>query len=122
MDADGITESRGAAPLLELIRKVGGWNITSGNFSAATWDFQNMLQQLQNEYNVSPLFSWSVVEDDKNSSSYVIQVRKLAPNTSYSTAKSIRLRGVCPCCDTRPDITPSLGFTSRDSPSTNTRP
>ncbi|XP_037078255.1 endothelin-converting enzyme homolog [Pollicipes pollicipes] len=74
VDANGTSEARGGAPLLQLIHQSGGWNITDSNFSAVTWDFQRALQRLHNEFNAGPLFTWSVVEDDKNSSSYVIQV------------------------------------------------
>ena len=74
MDANGTAEARGGTPLLELIERVGGWNLTGPNWSAGGWDFQRTLQRLHNEFNAGPLFTWGVVEDDKNSSSYVIQV------------------------------------------------
>ncbi|XP_043243436.1 endothelin-converting enzyme homolog [Amphibalanus amphitrite] len=91
VDSNGTAEARGGTPLLELIERIGGWNLTGSNWSAGSWDFQRTLQRLHNEFNAGPLFTWSVVEDDKNSSSYVIQVdqgRLTLPSRDYYINKT----------------------------------
>jgi len=60
-----------AKPLMELIEKLGGWNITG------PWDkdnFQDTLQVVTSHYRTSPFFSVYVSADSKNSNSNVIQV------------------------------------------------
>ncbi|XP_045154875.1 endothelin-converting enzyme 1 [Echinops telfairi] len=60
-----------AKPLMELIEKLGGWNITG------PWDkdtFQDTLQVVTAHYRTSPFFSVYVSADSKNSNSNVIQV------------------------------------------------
>lgn len=63
-----------AKPLMELIEKLGGWNITG------PWDkdnFQDTLQVVTSHYHTSPFFSVYVSADSKNSNSNVIQVSGL---------------------------------------------
>uniref|UniRef100_A0A8C8S0I0 Endothelin-converting enzyme 1 n=1 Tax=Pelusios castaneus TaxID=367368 RepID=A0A8C8S0I0_9SAUR len=60
-----------AKPLMELIEKLGGWNITG------PWDkdnFNKTLQEVTAHYHTSPFFSVYVSADSKNSNSNVIQV------------------------------------------------
>ncbi|XP_054576396.1 endothelin-converting enzyme 1 isoform X4 [Eptesicus fuscus] len=60
-----------AKPLMELIERLGGWNITG------PWDkdnFQEILQVVTSHYRTSPFFSVYVSADSKNSNSNVIQV------------------------------------------------
>ncbi|XP_043848009.1 endothelin-converting enzyme 1 isoform X1 [Dromiciops gliroides] len=60
-----------ARPLIELIEKLGGWNITG------PWNkdnFQETLQVVTAHYRTSPFFSVYVSADSKNSNSNVIQV------------------------------------------------
>ncbi|XP_067423070.1 endothelin-converting enzyme 1 isoform X1 [Emydura macquarii macquarii] len=60
-----------AKPLMELIEKLGGWNITG------PWDkdnFNKTLQEVTAHYHTSPFFSIYVSADSKNSNSNVIQV------------------------------------------------
>ncbi|KAF7393366.1 hypothetical protein HZH68_010185 [Vespula germanica] len=73
LDANETIEALGAQPLLNLLDTIGGWNI-SGNFSIERWSLQNSMQILQNVYNMGGLFSWTVNEDDRNSSRYIIQI------------------------------------------------
>lgn len=78
MDSNETIEALGAEPMLNLLRKVGGWNISAvggKSFNVSAWDLQNTVQILQNRYNMGGLFSWAVGEDDRNSSRHVIQVR-----------------------------------------------
>lgn len=74
MDANETIETLGAQPMLTLLDTIGGWSI-SGKFNASAWSLQNSMHILQNKYNMGGLFSWSVNEDDKNSSQHIIQVR-----------------------------------------------
>lgn len=74
MDANETIESLGAIPMLDLLKKIGGWNIT-GDFKVSSWDLQEKLQILQNHYNMGGLFSWAVGEDDRNSNKHIIQVK-----------------------------------------------
>jgi Predicted metalloendopeptidase len=78
MDANETIEARGAKPMLNLLEKVGGWNISAVGgkpFNVSAWDLQSTIHTLQNRYNMGGLFSWAVGEDDRNSSRHVIQVR-----------------------------------------------
>ncbi|XP_030078217.1 endothelin-converting enzyme 1 isoform X2 [Microcaecilia unicolor] len=64
-------EELGAKPLIDLIEKVGGWNITG------PWDkhnFQETLSVITAQYHNSPFFSIYVGADSKNSSSNIIQI------------------------------------------------
>ncbi|XP_046478357.1 endothelin-converting enzyme homolog isoform X1 [Neodiprion pinetum] len=73
MDANETIEALGAKPMLTLLEAIGGWSI-SGKFNVSTWSLQNSMHILQNKYNMGGLFSWSVNEDDKNSSRHIIQI------------------------------------------------
>ncbi|XP_041062819.1 endothelin-converting enzyme 1-like isoform X1 [Carcharodon carcharias] len=58
-------------PLLDIINKLGGWNITK------SWDkdnFQEVLQSVTAHYRTSPFFTIYISTDSKNSNSNVIQV------------------------------------------------
>ncbi|XP_077167865.1 endothelin-converting enzyme 1 isoform X2 [Paroedura picta] len=60
-----------AEPLMALIRKLGGWNVTG------PWEedsFNRTLLALAAHYHISPFFSLYISADSKNSSSNVIQV------------------------------------------------
>nr|XP_033777399.1 endothelin-converting enzyme 1 isoform X2 [Geotrypetes seraphini] len=64
-------EELAAKPLTDLIKKVGGWNITG------PWkedNFQEILSVFTAQYHTSPFFSIDVGADSKNSNSNVIQV------------------------------------------------
>ncbi|GFT42167.1 endothelin-converting enzyme homolog, partial [Nephila pilipes] len=66
MNLDKI-EELGAQPMLDLLKKVGGWTI-SGDFNIKDWNFQRTLEMLDNQYEVTSLFSWLVMVDLRNSS------------------------------------------------------
>uniref|UniRef100_A0A8C3GJU6 Endothelin-converting enzyme 1 n=1 Tax=Cairina moschata TaxID=8855 RepID=A0A8C3GJU6_CAIMO len=70
MNESKIEELR-AAPLMELIQKLGGWNITG---PWAEDNFNATLQKVTAHYRTSPFFSVYVSADSKNSNSNVIQV------------------------------------------------
>lgn len=48
MDANETIEALGGTPLQDLIRKIGGWNISNSGFNVQKFDFQKILQNLQN--------------------------------------------------------------------------
>ncbi|XP_063218947.1 endothelin-converting enzyme homolog isoform X2 [Bacillus rossius redtenbacheri] len=73
MDANDTIEALGARPMLELLKKVGGWNV-SGKFDVSSWSLQSALHVLQNTYNMGGLFTWIVSADDRNSSRNIIQI------------------------------------------------
>ncbi|XP_056118554.1 endothelin-converting enzyme 2b isoform X1 [Rhinichthys klamathensis goyatoka] len=63
-------EELGAQPLIDLIAKIGGWNITE------SWDKDNFLDVLKivsGPYRAQPFFTVGVSVDPKNSNSNVIQ-------------------------------------------------
>ncbi|KAK2521553.1 Ece1 [Columba guinea] len=70
MNESKIEELR-ATPLVELIQKLGGWNITS---PWAGDNFNATLREVTAHYRTSPFFSVYVSADSKNSNSNVIQV------------------------------------------------
>lgn len=76
IDLNETMEALGGQPMLELLKKVGGWNVTTTNWTdtASSWSLQTTLHQLHNGLNMGGLFSWSIGEDDRNSSRNVIQV------------------------------------------------
>uniref|UniRef100_A0A672MFI4 Endothelin-converting enzyme 1 n=1 Tax=Sinocyclocheilus grahami TaxID=75366 RepID=A0A672MFI4_SINGR len=72
-------EELGAQPLIDLIAKIGGWNITE------SWDKDNFLDVLKivsGPYRAQPFFTVGVSVDPKNSNSNVIQVHLLTVDQS----------------------------------------
>uniref|UniRef100_A0A3B3HNR1 endothelin-converting enzyme 1 n=1 Tax=Oryzias latipes TaxID=8090 RepID=A0A3B3HNR1_ORYLA len=64
-------EELGAQPLIDLITKIGGWNMTG------PWDkdnFMEVLKVVSGPYRAQPFFSVGVSADPKNSNSNVVQV------------------------------------------------
>ena len=79
IDVNGTIEKLGGKPLLDMIDsvKIGGWPIMDQDSQPSIKDketFQTRLQYLQNDFQSSGFFSWSVGEDDKNSTIHVIQI------------------------------------------------
>lgn len=74
MDEDEKMEKLGAQPLITLLRAVGGWNASESGFNLTNWSLERSLKMLQNKYNMGGLFSWTVGEDDRNSSRHIIQI------------------------------------------------
>ncbi|XP_050438919.1 endothelin-converting enzyme homolog isoform X2 [Adelges cooleyi] len=73
MDPNDTLEALGPKPLKDILDDIGGWNI-SGAWDVSTWSLQLTLETAHNRYNMDGLFDWSVMEDYKNSSRYVIEV------------------------------------------------
>lgn len=59
LDSNETTEHLGAQPLLDLLKDIGGWNV-SGEFNISKWSLQEALHVLHNEYSMDVLFSWAV--------------------------------------------------------------
>ncbi|KAI4454811.1 zinc metalloprotease family m13 neprilysin-related [Holotrichia oblita] len=74
LDLNETIETLGAKPMLDLLIKIDGWNISKSNFSATGCSLQKTLQVIQNKYYIGALFSYAVGEDDRNSSRHVIQI------------------------------------------------
>ncbi|KAF7274332.1 M13 family metallopeptidase neprilysin 3 isoform X2 [Rhynchophorus ferrugineus] len=74
LDTNDTVETLGAEPMFDLLRKLGGWNITDAPFNISKWTLQNTLEIVQNKYGVGALFSYGVGEDDRNSSRHVLQI------------------------------------------------
>lgn len=74
MDEDEIMEKLGAQPLDKLLKEVGGWNASASGFNVTNWSLVRSLKVLQNKYNMGGLFSWTVGEDDRNSTRHIIQI------------------------------------------------
>ncbi|GFR05244.1 endothelin-converting enzyme homolog [Trichonephila clavata] len=66
-------EELGAEPLLDLLKKAGGWTI-SGDFDIQDWNFQRMLEVQHNQYGGTAFFSWTVFPDLKNSTRNAIVI------------------------------------------------
>lgn len=80
IDKNETQESLGAQPLIELLNKVGGWSVSPSGFDIQGWSFQKQLQILHNDYNMGGFFTWAVGEDDRNSSTHIIQVSSWMKN------------------------------------------
>ncbi|CAG9770030.1 unnamed protein product [Ceutorhynchus assimilis] len=74
LDTNNTVETLGAKPMIDLIAKLGGWNVTTPGFSIKNWTLQNTLQIIQNKYSISALFSYGVGEDDRNSTRHILQL------------------------------------------------
>ncbi|XP_018573332.1 endothelin-converting enzyme homolog isoform X1 [Anoplophora glabripennis] len=74
LDTNDTVETLGNKPMLDLLRRIGGWNVTDSGFNILTWTLQNITQTVQNKYNIGALFSYAVNEDDRNSSRHILQI------------------------------------------------
>ncbi|XP_030566153.1 neprilysin-3 isoform X1 [Drosophila novamexicana] len=74
LDVDEHMEKLGAQPMNDLLKQIGGWNVTQSGFNVTKWKLGNTLKILHNKYNFNCLFGWAIGEDDKNSTRHVIQI------------------------------------------------
>ncbi|XP_045592012.1 endothelin-converting enzyme homolog isoform X2 [Procambarus clarkii] len=72
MDVNKTIEKLGGKPVLQLIEQMGGWSIT-GNWSASNYSLEDDVIKSKVDFNSEALFSWVVAENDKNSSSHILQ-------------------------------------------------
>ncbi|XP_032888089.1 endothelin-converting enzyme 2 isoform X2 [Amblyraja radiata] len=81
-------EELGAQPLIDLINKTGGWNITG------PWDKDNFIEVLKivsGTYRTSPFFTIDIGTDSKSSNSNVIEIDQpslLLPSRDYYLNKT----------------------------------
>lgn len=74
LDVNDTVEDLGAKPMIDLLRKIGGWNVTESGFNLTQWSLQTIVQTVQNRFNIGGLFSYVVGEDDKNSTRHILQI------------------------------------------------
>jgi hypothetical protein len=67
-------ESEGLEPLLDVIKSLGDWPMTSDSWKEEDFDLQNAIAQLNRLLGLSPLVSLIVYLDKKNSTRSVITV------------------------------------------------
>lgn len=73
MDTNETIEKLAEKPLIQVIKKLGGWHILNNTLiKAQKYNLQKLVQDIQNLYNLGGLFNWAVSEDDRNSSQHVI--------------------------------------------------
>jgi len=49
LDKDDHVEKLGAKPMVDLLWKIGGWNVTQSGFNIAKWTLGNALKVLHNK-------------------------------------------------------------------------
>lgn len=79
--ASGQIEETGDAPLVEVLESLGGWPVTTPNWTTPNFTVETLIGRLRGELNQGILIDQWVGPDDKNSSVNVIQVRPLSPTT-----------------------------------------
>lgn len=52
LDVNDTVETLGAKPMEDLLKKLGGWNITDSGFNIDSWTLQNITRTIQNKYNI----------------------------------------------------------------------
>uniref|UniRef100_A0A672UYU4 endothelin-converting enzyme 1 n=1 Tax=Strigops habroptila TaxID=2489341 RepID=A0A672UYU4_STRHB len=85
-------EELGSQPLVELIDKIGGWNIT-GSWNQTS--FMEVLKMVSGTYRATPFFTVYVGPDSKSSNSNVIQVDQsglFLPSRDYYLNKTANER------------------------------
>lgn len=50
LDVNDTIEELGAKPMLQLLRELGGWNVTDSGFNVTKFGLQATLQKVQNRY------------------------------------------------------------------------
>lgn len=81
----GAIESRGVAPLLEMLKRLGGWPVLDGDSwdkEAFTWE-QSVYNFRAAGYSVDYFLDFSISVDVKNSTKRVIDVRMHVLTVNY---------------------------------------
>ena len=75
MDPNNTMETLGAQPLLDLLRKFGGWSVSdrSGQWNSATWRLQDVIE-VTHSFGLFTFFSLWVGEDTKIKDTNILQV------------------------------------------------
>lgn len=71
----GQIEEIGDAPLEKVLDSLGGWPVTTTDWTAPGFSVETLIGRLRGELNQGILIDQWVGPDDKNSSVNVIQVR-----------------------------------------------
>nr|XP_061811873.1 endothelin-converting enzyme 2-like isoform X1 [Nerophis lumbriciformis] len=106
----------GAQPLVDLIAKVGGWNLTG------PWDkdnFMEVLKAVSGPYHAQPFFSVGVSTDPKNSNSNVIQVDQAGlflPSRDYYLNKTANEKVLLAYLDYMVELGSLLGGSPASTP------
>jgi len=67
-------ESEGLEPLLDIVKSLGDWPMTSDSWKEEDFDLQNAIAKLNTHLGLFPLMSMYVYLDKKNSTRSVITV------------------------------------------------
>ncbi|KFW00727.1 Endothelin-converting enzyme 2, partial [Eurypyga helias] len=104
-------EELGSQPLMELIDKIGGWNIT-GSWNQTS--FMEVLKMVSGTYRATPFFTVYVGADSKSSNSNVIQVDQsglFLPSRDYYLNKTANERVLAAYLDYMVELGTLLGGT-----------
>ena len=82
-------EKLGAAPLFELIKEHGSWNVTDGNWTEESWDFMDTFVKMHKYLSITPLFNMYVGPDLKDSNKNIIAVSDRKGGSVLRNFKSI---------------------------------
>uniref|UniRef100_A0A8C6JFM5 endothelin-converting enzyme 1 n=3 Tax=Melopsittacus undulatus TaxID=13146 RepID=A0A8C6JFM5_MELUD len=102
-------EELGSQPLVELIDKIGGWNIT-GSWNQTS--FMEVLKMVSGTYRATPFFTVYVGPDSKSSNSNVIQVDQsglFLPSRDYYLNKTANERVLAAYLDYMVELGTLLG-------------
>lgn len=83
---------KGAKPLLDIMKKLGGWNVTQ-DWNSFNFDFNKTLQGVH-RYSVPVFFNTDVDADDKNSAKNILKVI-IITNEIYNSSRCPRFFFVC---------------------------
>ncbi|XP_061493454.1 endothelin-converting enzyme 2 isoform X2 [Rhineura floridana] len=92
-------EELGSQPLVDLIEKIGGWNIT-GPWNQT--NFMEVLKLVSGTYRASPFFTLFVGADSKSSNSNIIQLDQsglFLPSRDYYLNKTANEKVLAPAID-----------------------
>ena len=67
-------ESEGLEPLLDIVKSLGDWPMTSDSWKEEDFDLQNAIAKLNTHLGLFPLMSMYVYLDKKNSTRSIITV------------------------------------------------
>ncbi|KAK2531109.1 hypothetical protein Q9966_008956 [Columba livia] len=104
-------EELGSQPLMELIDKIGGWNVT-GSWNQTS--FMEVLKMVSGTYRATPFFTVYVGADSKSSNSNVIQVDQsglFLPSRDYYLNKTANDRVLAAYLDYMVELGTLLGGT-----------
>ncbi|NWJ03054.1 ECE2 enzyme, partial [Crypturellus undulatus] len=100
-------EELGSQPLMELIDKIGGWNIT-GPWNQT--NFMEVLKMVSGTYRATPFFTVYVGADSKSSNSNIIQVSSGAPGPQAPAAPGAHAASLLPQVDQSGLFLPSRDY------------